>query len=83
MAAPPVQSALAKLPLAAKIGIGAALSAVVMFAYWFIFYSDVSSKIVGAEQQPCKASSPRSSRPRGPTSPIGASWRSASSAPAS
>ncbi len=49
--ATPAQSALAKLPLPAKIGIGAALSAVVMFAYWFIFYSDVSSKIVGADQQ--------------------------------
>jgi type IV pilus assembly protein PilO len=51
MATPPAQSALAKLPLPAKIGIGAALSAVVMFSYWFIFYSDVASKIVGAEQQ--------------------------------
>lgn len=51
MATPPAQSALAKLPLPAKIGIGAAFSAVVMFAYWFIFYSDVASKIVGAEQQ--------------------------------
>jgi type IV pilus assembly protein PilO len=49
--ATPAQSALSKLPLPAKIGVGAALSAVVMFAYWFIFYSDVSSKIVGAEQQ--------------------------------
>lgn len=51
MAATPNQSALAKLPLPAKVGVGAALCAVVMFAYWFIFYSDVSSKIVGAEQQ--------------------------------
>jgi type IV pilus assembly protein PilO len=49
--ATPTQSALAKLPLPAKIGVGAAFSAVVMFAYWFIFYSDVASKIVGAEQQ--------------------------------
>ena len=49
--APPVQSALAKLPLPAKVGIGVAFSAVVMFAYWFIFYSDVASKIAGAEQQ--------------------------------
>jgi type IV pilus assembly protein PilO len=49
--ATPAQSTLAKLPLPAKIGAGAALSAVVMFAYWFIFYSDVSSKIVGADQQ--------------------------------
>jgi type IV pilus assembly protein PilO len=35
----------------AKVGVGVALSAVVMFAYWFIFYSDVSSKIAGAERQ--------------------------------
>jgi type IV pilus assembly protein PilO len=51
MAPPVAQSALTKVPLPAKIGIGAALSAVVVFTYWFIFYSDVSSKIVGAEQQ--------------------------------
>ncbi len=49
--ATPAQSALAKLPLPAKIGIGAAFSAVVMFAYWFIFYSDTASKIAGAELQ--------------------------------
>lgn len=49
--APPAQSALAKLPLAGKMGIGAALSALVVFVYWFIFYSDVASKIAGAEQQ--------------------------------
>jgi type IV pilus assembly protein PilO len=47
----PAQSALAKLPLPAKVGIGAAFSAVIVFAYWFIFYSDTSSKIAGAEQQ--------------------------------
>src|SRR6185437_1500286 len=49
--ATPAQSALAKLPLPAKVGIGAALCVLVSFAYWFIFYSDVSSKIAGAEQQ--------------------------------
>jgi type IV pilus assembly protein PilO len=49
--ATPAQSTLSKLPLPAKIGVGAALSAAVMFVYWFIFYSDVASKIVGAEQQ--------------------------------
>ena len=51
MATTPAQSALAKLPLPAKIGIGAAFSAVIIFAYWFIFYSDIASKIAGAEQQ--------------------------------
>jgi type IV pilus assembly protein PilO len=49
--ATPAQTALAKLPLPAKVGIGVALSVLVLFAYWFIFYSDVSSKIAGAEVQ--------------------------------
>lgn len=49
--ATPAQSALAKLPLSAKIGIAAAFSAVIVFSYWFIFYSDSSSKIEGAERQ--------------------------------
>jgi len=49
--ATPAQSALSKVPLPGKIGIGVALSAAVLFAYWFIFYSDVASKIVGAERQ--------------------------------
>ncbi len=51
MAPPPAQSALAKLPTIAKIGIGAALSILVFFGYWFIFYSDVASKIEGAQRQ--------------------------------
>ena len=51
MAPPPAQSALSRLPMPAKIGIGVAFSAIVLFTYWFIFYSDVSSKIAGAEQQ--------------------------------
>jgi type IV pilus assembly protein PilO len=45
------QSALAKLPTAAKAGIGAGVVAVVLFGYWFVFYSDVSSKIEGAQRQ--------------------------------
>jgi type IV pilus assembly protein PilO len=45
------QSALAKLPLAAKIGVGVALSFLVLFTYWFIFYSDIASKIEGAQRQ--------------------------------
>jgi type IV pilus assembly protein PilO len=49
--APPAQSALAKLPLPAKVGIGVGLSGLLAFVYWFIFYSDVSSKIAGAEVQ--------------------------------
>ncbi len=51
MAAPPAQSALAKLPFAAKVGVGAALAILVFFTYWFIFYSDVASKIEGAQRQ--------------------------------
>jgi type IV pilus assembly protein PilO len=50
-AAPPAQSALAKLPTVAKIGIGAALSILVLFTYWFIFYSDIAGKIEGAQRQ--------------------------------
>lgn len=49
MASP--QSVLAKLPLAAKIGIGASAVAAVLFIYWLVFYSDVASKIAGAERQ--------------------------------
>jgi type IV pilus assembly protein PilO len=49
--APPVQATLAKLPIAAKAGIGAAVVAVLLFAYWFVFYSDVASKIEGAQRQ--------------------------------
>jgi type IV pilus assembly protein PilO len=49
--APPVQTAIAKLPTAAKVGIGAGVVAVLFFAYWFVFYSDVASKIEGAQRQ--------------------------------
>jgi type IV pilus assembly protein PilO len=49
--APPVQITLGKLPLAAKVGIGAGVVAVLFFAYWFVFYSDVASKIEGAQRQ--------------------------------
>jgi type IV pilus assembly protein PilO len=49
--APPAQSALAKLPLAAKVGIGAGLVAAMLFGYWFVFYSEIAGKIEGAERQ--------------------------------
>src|SRR5580704_18430869 len=49
--APPVQITLGKLPLAAKVGIGAGVVAVLFFAYWFVFYSDIASKIEGAQRQ--------------------------------
>jgi type IV pilus assembly protein PilO len=49
--ATPAQSALAKLPVAAKVGIGAAVVAIVFFGYWFVFYSEVASKIEGAQRQ--------------------------------
>jgi type IV pilus assembly protein PilO len=45
------QSALSRLPTAAKAGIGAGVVAVVLFGYWFVFYSDVASKIEGAVRQ--------------------------------
>jgi type IV pilus assembly protein PilO len=47
----PVTTALGKLPLPAKIGVGGGVVAVLLFAYWFIFYADVASKIEGAERQ--------------------------------
>jgi type IV pilus assembly protein PilO len=49
--APPVQNALSKIPLAGRFGIGIGISAVLMFGYWFVFYSEVASKIEGAERQ--------------------------------
>jgi type IV pilus assembly protein PilO len=49
--APPAQSAFAKLPTAAKIGVGAGVVGVLFFGYWFVFYSDVASKIEGAQRQ--------------------------------
>jgi type IV pilus assembly protein PilO len=42
------------LPLTAKVGVGAALVVLVFFSYWFIFYSDVASKIEGAQRQKTK-----------------------------
>jgi type IV pilus assembly protein PilO len=49
--APPAQSTLARLPFPAKVGIGVGAVGLVFFAYWFIFYSDVASKIEGAGRQ--------------------------------
>ena len=49
--APPVQGALAKVPFAGKVGIGVGLAVLVFFGYWFVFYSDVASKIEGAQRQ--------------------------------
>jgi type IV pilus assembly protein PilO len=49
--APANQSALAKLPLLGKIGIGIFVVVAVGFAYWFIFYADVSKKIDAANAQ--------------------------------
>jgi type IV pilus assembly protein PilO len=52
--APPAQPTLARLPFPAKMGIGAGIVVLVFFAYWFIFYSDVASKIEGANRQKTK-----------------------------
>ena len=84
--ATPAQSALAKLPLPAKIGVGAGALGVVAFAYWFIFYSDVVEQDRRARtgrRRAARRARRSSSRPRRPTSPIAASSRSASSARAS
>jgi type IV pilus assembly protein PilO len=45
------ESALAKLPLAAKIGIGAGLLGVAFVAYFVIFYGDLASSIKAAESK--------------------------------
>lgn len=52
--APPAPTGLARLPPAARVGIGAGLVGLVFFAYWFVFYSDVASRIEGAERQKAK-----------------------------
>ena len=50
--APPVNaSALAKLPTWGKFAIGGGLALLTAGAYWFVFYSDTSAKIEGAERQ--------------------------------
>jgi type IV pilus assembly protein PilO len=51
MAPPQPQFALNKIPLAGKLGIGVGLSLFLLFGYWFVFYSDVASKIEGALRQ--------------------------------
>jgi type IV pilus assembly protein PilO len=45
------QSSLAKLPPAAKFGIGFFLVALVAFGYWLVMYSDVDAKIQAALRQ--------------------------------
>ena len=45
------ETALSKLPLAAKIGIGAGLLAVTFVAYFVIFYGDLASSIKAAESK--------------------------------
>ncbi|MGH7437708.1 MAG: type 4a pilus biogenesis protein PilO [Polyangiaceae bacterium] len=49
--ATPAPSFLTKLPVAAKLGVGAAVVAVVFFGYWFVFYSEIAGKIEGAQRQ--------------------------------
>jgi type IV pilus assembly protein PilO len=51
MAPPLTQATLAKLPLAARVALGAAIVLLTFGAYWFVFYSDVAAKIEGAQRQ--------------------------------
>jgi type IV pilus assembly protein PilO len=51
MAPPLAQSSLAKLPLVARIAVGAGLVLLTVGAYWFIFYSDIAARIEGASRQ--------------------------------
>lgn len=48
------ESGLAKLPLLAKVGIGAGLLVLVGVAYFVVFYGDIASKIKAAEGQETK-----------------------------
>ena len=48
------ESGLAKLPLIAKVGIGAGLLVLVGVAYFVVFYGDIASKIKAAEGQETK-----------------------------
>jgi type IV pilus assembly protein PilO len=52
--ATPAPPLLARLPMIAKVGVGTALVVLDFFSYWFIFYSDVASKIEGAQRQKTK-----------------------------
>jgi type IV pilus assembly protein PilO len=49
--ATPNQSALSKVPTWGKFLIGAVAALLTAGVYWFFFYSDVSAKITGAENQ--------------------------------
>lgn len=51
MATAPPQLSLAKLPPAARIGVGALLVGLIGGVYFLIFYTDVSSKITAVENQ--------------------------------
>lgn len=45
------QSSLSKLPLAAKVGVGAALALLVLVGYYVVFYGDIESSIKAAQGQ--------------------------------
>ena len=49
--ATPNQSALSKVPTWGKFLIGAVAALLTAGVYWFFFYSDVSAKVTGAENQ--------------------------------
>jgi type IV pilus assembly protein PilO len=51
MAPPLTQTSLAKLPVLARIALGAGIVLLTVGAYWFVFYSDVAAKIEGANRQ--------------------------------
>jgi type IV pilus assembly protein PilO len=51
MATAPAQLSLAKIPPAARIGVGGALILLIAGVYWLIFYTDVSSRITAVENQ--------------------------------
>jgi len=51
MASPLAQTALARMPAAAKLVTGVVVVLLTVGTYWFVFYSDVAAKIDSAERQ--------------------------------
>lgn len=49
--APPNQSVLSKVPTWGKLVIGGVAALLTAAGYWFVFYTDVASRIEGAERQ--------------------------------
>jgi type IV pilus assembly protein PilO len=51
MAPPAAQSSLSRIPVFARVALGAGICLLTLGAYWFVFYSDTAAKIEGALRQ--------------------------------